>query len=92
MLLPFWYESKWCTVDESVLNSCVLLVMPWLYRTWTRALGSVGGLPLLGEDGVEGHPGATQGFAGLAVLGGRGHVLAFSSVFWVSSLTFPSFW
>ena len=61
---PFWYEGKWCTVDDSVLNAFKLPGMPRLYRTWTRAVGSVGGLPRLGEDGEERSPGATLGFTG----------------------------
>ena len=51
------------------MNSFVRPGMPRLYRTWTRALGSVGGLPLLDEDGVEDGPGATLSFVGLAVVG-----------------------
>ena len=61
---PFWYEGKWCTVDDFVLNAFKLPGMPRLYRTWTRAVGSVGGLPRLGEDGEERSPGATLGFTG----------------------------
>ena len=99
-LPPFLYEGKWCTLDDSVLNSFVLPGMPRLYRSWTRALGSVVGIPLLGGDGAEGSPGVTLGFTGLEVVGRvplhPTVVEDLSSLFRrscsVSSLRFPSFW
>ena len=100
MLPPFWYEGKWCTVDESVLCSFVLPGMPRLFHTCTRALGAVGGLPFLEVGDAGGGLREALGFSGLAVAGRiplhPSVVEDLSSLFRrslvVSSLRFPSFW
>eukprot|EP00435_Cladocopium_sp_Y103_P053188 s103_g17.t1 len=66
-LPPFWYEGKWCVLDESVLNSFVLPRMSRLYRAWVQALRGVVGLELVG--GVEAVPFAGTGLAGWSVEG-----------------------
>ena len=99
-LPPFWYDGKWCVVEDSALNSFVLPRMSQLYRTWVRALCAVDGLPAGDVDDVSGLPFARLGACGLSV-GGRVPlhpvvVADLSSLFrrsgGVASLRFPSFW
>ena len=99
-LPPFWFEGKWCTVEDSVLNAFVMPGMARLFRTWSRALGAVCGLPRVEGDVQVRFPGDSIGFAGIAVLGRiplhPTVVEDLSSLFRrsssVSSLRFPSFW
>jgi len=100
VLPPFWFEGKWCMVEDSVLNAFALPGMPRLYRAWSRALGAVCGLPRVEGDVEVRFPDESIGFAGLAVLGRvplhPTVVEDLSSLFRrsssVSSLRFPSFW
>ena len=100
MLPPFWYEGRWCTVDESVLCSFVLPGMPRLFRAWSRALGAIGGLSFLEVGEAGGGLREALGFSGLAVVGRiplhpsvvEDLSSLFRRSFVVSSLRFPSFW
>ena len=99
-LPPFWYDGKWCVLEDSTLNSFVLPRMSQLYRTWVRALCAVDGLPAGDVDDVSGLPFVRLGARGLSV-GGRiplhpAVVADLSSLFrrsgGIGSLRFPSFW
>ena len=97
---PFWYEGKWCLLEDSSLNSFVLPGMSRLYRNWVRAISAVGGLEYIAVDSGSGAPFAGFGARTAAVVGriplhpvvvedlsslsGRGGGVA--------SLRFPSFW
>ena len=66
-LPPFWYNGRWCVLDDSVLNAFVLPRMPTLFRTWVRALRGVVGLEF--ADVGCAVPFAGSGLAGLSVPG-----------------------